>query len=58
MQFHKRNVISVESSSSDSEIDDIETIKNLNHQNPFAKLKMIGKIQNKVKDFINKKNFT
>jgi hypothetical protein len=58
MQFSKRNVISVDKSSSESEEDEIKTIKMLNHKSPFMKLKMIGKIQSQIEKFIYKDNFS
>lgn len=54
MHYQKKQVLDSESSSSESELDDVETIKSLNSKNPFIKLMILGRINQNVQKFLQK----
>lgn len=57
MHFQKKQVLESDSSSDDSDIDDLTTIKHLNSDNPFIKLMIIGRINQRVKELLSKEKF-
>ncbi len=57
MHFQKKQVIDTDTSSEDSDIDDLKTIQYLNGKNPFIKLMIIGRINQRVKEMLSKQKF-
>lgn len=43
-----------ETSSDEGEIDDVKTLTMINSENPFMKLMIIGKINEKIKNLVEK----
>jgi hypothetical protein len=51
-------MVSTETSSDDSDIDDEKALNMIHSKNPFVKLMIVGKINNKIKGLISKDNLT